>query len=113
MSVRLPNFVALTVLTVAAVVAATASAQKAYDPGASDAEFKVDDSYADAFKACSRAWMIETCNRAPTCADASACRDGCVEQYLNVSQAHCIADPIHLPRNLESCCRVCKQQFCK
>src|SRR5712671_5609819 len=38
---RLPNLIALTAFAVAAVVANPASAQKKYDPGASDTEVKI------------------------------------------------------------------------
>jgi ABC-type branched-subunit amino acid transport system substrate-binding protein len=41
MPVRLQNFLALTAFAVAATVATTASAQKNYDPGASDTEIKI------------------------------------------------------------------------
>ena len=41
MPVRMQNLVALTALAIAAMVATTASAQKKYDPGASDTEIKI------------------------------------------------------------------------
>src|SRR5437016_6044997 len=41
MPVRIQNFVALTALAVASVVATSAHAQKKYDPGASDTEIKI------------------------------------------------------------------------
>ena len=41
MPVRMQNLVALTAFTVAALVATAASAQKKYDPGASDTEIKI------------------------------------------------------------------------
>src|SRR5436309_3814573 len=41
MPVRTRNLIALTVLTIAAAVATEASAQKKYDPGASDAEIRI------------------------------------------------------------------------
>jgi ABC-type branched-subunit amino acid transport system substrate-binding protein len=41
MPVRMQNLVALAVFAVAATVATTASAQKKYDPGASDTEIKI------------------------------------------------------------------------
>ena len=41
MPVRTQSFVALTAFAVAAVVATSASAQKKYDPGASDTEIKI------------------------------------------------------------------------
>jgi ABC-type branched-subunit amino acid transport system substrate-binding protein len=41
MPVRMQNLVALTVFAVTAVIATAASAQKKYDPGASDTEIKI------------------------------------------------------------------------
>ena len=63
---------------------------------------------------CSRAAMIQACDRPDdkaSCGQAKDCRSNCVETFF--LRTGCDANPDRFYERIQACCHACNQQFCR